>query len=191
MLVSIVIGALGMVYAIAFFTGPYDTKQFLSKNLMEENFDPIDGVDNFFNKGQAFVSTMIILSIVYILLVAANYITASHSRRNYYITNYITIGATVIYLVVYSILGIALLSGCVAAYNSIDWTAYNKMFEDDYVFDLYTPLKSTYPTFIIGYVMYVLPLLNAAALALNVVWKVKLMQGEKALLNGNTAEEVA
>jgi hypothetical protein len=43
----------------------------------------------------------------------------------------------------------------------------------------------------VGYVLFVIVLLDAVALVLNLVWKLKLMKGEKDLLEASFAKEVA
>ena len=45
--------------------------------------------------------------------------------------------------------------------------------------------------FYIGYVVYFLVILNALALGYNLLWKIKRMKGEKALLEAGLQKEVA
>mgnify|MGYP005796099855 FL=1 len=45
--------------------------------------------------------------------------------------------------------------------------------------------------FYIGYVVYVLVIFNALAVVYNLIWKIKLMKGEKALLEAGLSKEVA
>ena len=102
MLVSLVVSALVFVYALFFMTGGLaDVYRFI-----EGDKDYIHCAE-FVSTSQSFVSTLVVLGIVMIVLVAVMYLMACHSRRKYYITNYIAIGlyvaftlAVAIYLVV-------------------------------------------------------------------------------------------
>lgn len=184
-LVAVVMAALTFVYALCFSTGSmYALWTYTSEN---QGADVI-GADNLFYYGQDVNETLLILSIIFIVLALTLYITASQSRRNYYITNYISIGATSLFGVIYAVIGFILVGNCLGMFaNDIDWATYRQMHEanPEWAF------SDSNIMFILGFVLFVLVILLSAALVLNLIWKIKLMQGEKALLAGNKPEEAA
>ena len=180
MLVSLVVAALTFVYALFFLTGSaaYAT-QYTGENSIN--------AENFVEQSQGFVSSMITICIIFIVLAAVMYITSCHSRRNYYITNYIAIGAFAafaLFIVIYLFVKVSTTMDLFL--NEINW---------DIVPEKVTALRGEYPmsksdtyTYAIGYVVAVIVLADAALLVLNVVWKYLLMKGEKQLLEGSVKE---
>ncbi|MDE6850072.1 MAG: hypothetical protein K2J54_01965 [Clostridia bacterium] len=162
---------------------------------------PLDGdkyVDNinatnFISASQKYVSTSVVLSIVLIVLSALLFFTGCNTRRNYYITNYVIIGVIAIFAVavtIYSFVGIS--TSMNLFYNDIAWEAgtngglnYADKFNSNYV------ISKSSANFVIGYILYALVLVDVAALVLNLIWKIKLMKGEKALLQDGFVKEVA
>lgn len=60
------------------------------------------------------------------------------------------------------------------------------------VLEPYTYYSESSAWFVVGFVVYTLVIIISALLIFNLVWKIKLMQGEKKLLNGSkTVEEGA
>lgn len=186
MLVSLIIAALTFVFGLFFLTGSlgYATK-YTGVNSI--------GAENFVDVSQGHVKTLVGLSIAFIVLAAVLYITSCNSRRKYYVTNYIAIGLFVAFALVMMIYIIIMVSSTMNLFlNEINW---------DIVPDKMTALMGQYPMkksdtypFIIGYVVAVIVLIDAVFMVLNVVWKVLLMKGEKALLEGTApakTEEVA
>ena len=186
MLVSLVIAALTFVFAMAFLTGSMGEVSYYLSVTGGVVTDSIN-CQNFMDVSQNFVSTLEILSIIFILIAVALFITASNTRRNYYITNYISVGLFVAFALVIGIYIVAMVAQVQNIYlNEIDWTAANGSAQiEDHV------LSQNCVGFALGYVMFVLVILDAVAVVLSTVWKIKLMQGEKALLAGSAAKEVA
>lgn len=191
-LVTLVIAALCFVYALAFLTGGMAVVPFYLIESGGVRQDVIHATD-FVNASQGFVSTLVILSIVFILVVATLFITASNKRRNYYVTNYVSIALVAVFAIVIALYIIISVSNVMNLfYNDIAWEAgtngglnYADRFNANYVID-----KSP-ANFILGYILGVVVILTAAVHVLNLVWKVKLMKGEKALLQGGLVKEVA
>ena len=133
------------------------------------------------------------MAIIYLVITVTLYITASNKRRNYYITNYIGIILISVFAIALFIFAYAELSILVGSFNNeIDWDALieaRKIAEEKKL--IVPQYDKSYTMFILGYVLFFFVLLNAVALVLNLVWKIKLMQGEKRLLEGGLVKEVA
>jgi hypothetical protein len=70
-------------------------------------------------------------------------------------------------------------------YNEIDWDLYEANKNANY------PVSKSALNFVLGYILQVIVLVDVAALVLNLVWKIKLMKGEKELLANGFVKEVA
>jgi len=192
MLVTLILAALSFVYGLAFLTGGMGNVRYYLPVDQGVRTDKINAT-NFFNASQSFVGTVVILSIVFIVLCASLYLTACNTRRNYYITNYIAIGAVVIIAFVVAIYSLVCISNVMNLfYNDIAWEAgtngglnYAEQINDGY------PVGKSPLSFVLGYILYVVILFDVAAMVLNLIWKIKLMQGEKALLKEGYVKEVA
>lgn len=119
MLVSLVVSALVLVFALFFLTGGLaNVYRFIDSN---------DGTDyihcaKFVSTSQSFVSTLVAFGIVMIVLVAVMYLMACSSRRNYYITNYIAIGLFVVFALVVAVYLVVMVSTIMDLYqNDILW----------------------------------------------------------------------
>lgn len=185
MLVSLIIAALCVVYALAFCSGTIFQMQDEYNVRTEKEY--IDGAKQLFYTSQNVSDVLLILGIVGILVVVLNYITATHSRRNYYITNYVSIGIAVVYSIVLAIVVIYLVSDCSSIFYSIDMEAAQADFET------VKPGLWSYSDwmFPVGYALAVLLIADAVGFALNLLWKIMLMKGEKKLLQNGAMKEVA
>lgn len=135
---------------------------------------------------QPFNNALLILSIIMVLCAALLYFTATNKRRNYYITNYVATGVTCAYGVGLSLYAMIKNSSYLARFKAIINDA---MLNAEYqhiheVNDSINYVTSTW-NFALCYVIYILIILLCVALVLNLLWKIKLMKGEKALLAGN------
>ena len=185
MLVSLIVAALTFVYALFFVTG--------SLGYATKYGDFSIGAEKLVETSQNFVDALVTICIVFILLAAVLFITSCNSRRNYYITNYIAIGlfvAFALFVTIFVIVNVSIIMNMFL--NDIKW---------DIVPEQAAKLMNKYPiskddtyTFVLGYVVAAIVLIDAVLLVLNTVWKVLLMKGEKQLLNGTAnvqTEEVA
>lgn len=189
-LAAIIISALVFVYALGIMTNIYDSL-YQAVDIKSET-----GTGNKYVSGekvagaaiymdmQSFNHNLLIASIVMVVLGAFLFVTNTSTRRRYYISNYIAIG-------LYSIVGLAL-----TVYSHIQIQAFRTQFLTTVDFEglkefadmwgtLYT--ESTF-AFDIHYLVFGLLVLVIAALIANVVWKLKLMSEEKALLAGKGAK---
>ena len=184
MLITLIVAALSFVYAISFCSGTiYQYNQLYSK----PNTQRVEGAYALWRVSQDFCNLFMWLSIVLILVVLLNYLMATQSRRNYYVTNYISIGITIVYQVVFAVLLIIYVSDVFSYFEAIDVAKATEALKRYRSMDLrYSTLNFT-----LGYVLAAAIICNAVVMGLNLLWKIKLMKGEKALLEGGLVKEVA
>ena len=188
MLVTLVVSALSIVYALIFCTPIVDMSQLThAVNAYKGIASPING-NYTYDLCQSINGVLLILGIVFIVLVAVLYITACNKRRNYYISNYVSIIATAAFAAVLGVLVIVLTLICHMSFiNDVWWSTYWQMAQNSPIIKY----SDDATVWFIGYVIGVIVLANAAALIYNLIWKVKLMKGEKALLQAGMVKEVA
>lgn len=189
---TLIIAALCLVFTLSFLTGGMANVHYYVPDEGGKLVDKINA-GNFIKASQNFVDALLIFSIVFIVLTTLLFISASDKRRNYYITNYVAIGIVVaiaLAIAIYIIIGVGNVMNLF--YNDIKWEAgtnggnnYADQFNANY------PIGKSPANFIIGYALAVLVICTAAVHVLNLVWKIKLMKGEKALLQGGLVKEVA
>jgi hypothetical protein len=131
---------------------------------------------------QPFNHQLVISAIALILLAALLFVTSTSSRRKYYVGNYIA-----------TCLNVAAEIG-VAIWAHLQISSFKSQFINTVDFDALemwsgiweTPAmtKSSTLWFDIHYLVFALVLIAAVLLIVNVIWKRRLMQGEKALLAG-------
>ncbi len=132
-----------------------------------------------FLTAQNFNEILVTMSIVFIVVVALAYVMNCASRRNYYITNYIAEGILFVASLAMSVLILVATFSVMVSYFGLDFTIANQMAEK--VTSL-KPLTQSLTTYIIGIILGLVVLAVCVLNVLNVLWKVKLMKGEKALL---------
>ena len=177
MLVTLVVAALSFVYALSFCGGTI--YQYNSLYDQINKVAEVEGAEALFLASQQYNDILIGLSVAFIVIVALNFVMASQSRRNYYVTNYVSIILTAVYAVVFAILLLVFVSNTFSLFAAIDREVAE--FEYSLVMD---DFKYSVVNFILGYLMAALMIVNAVILVLNLVWKIKLMKGEKQLLKG-------
>lgn len=186
--VTLVIAALTLVYAFGFFTGNLSDLNYYSA-LKQSGVD-IVGADKFVTTAQSFNQSLYIFGIIYIVITTLLFISASSKRRKYYITNYVAIGIVIAAALAMCIFLIVMSAQCTNLFlNDIDWDRLNAYQIENAAKGAPKVSKST-ANFGIGFALAVIVLLNAVALAGNLVWKVMLMRGEKALLASAQPEDV-
>ena len=198
-LVMLILGALSLAYAFFYLSGSMaelgqnkepilgSTEQF--KSLFEAAEGKYDY--KLYELIQPFNNTLMYCGIVMVLLAVVLYVTACNKRRNYYITNYVAIGACAGTNIVMSIVLMALNASWRSKFLNVDfdaWYAVNK----DYLSPGMEALRDSYHYsestlwFDLGFVVYALIIVASVLLVLNLVWKILLMRGEKKLLNGGS-----
>lgn len=193
-LIMLLVGALSAIYCFMYCTGGLvNIGMSLSKKDGKPNYTAgFEDAQKLYVDVQPFNTALLILSIVMIVAAALLYITATNKRRNYYVTNYVATGivcATDIAVSIY-----------VLIQNTIFMNRFIGIINDPKLNEMYIEIAksrpdvsyvtSTWP-FVVGYVVYILVILACVGLILNLVWKLKLMKGEKQLLSGVAASEVA
>lgn len=195
-LVLIIVGALATVYAFCYCTGGLVT---LGQNLDSK------GKSFFKASGDLYDATLYVdiqwvnnllmyFGIAMILLAVILYITACNKRRNYYVSNYVAIGLCAGGNIVMSVVSLVINAIWRGKFLNVDfasWKAYcdsQKALGDMLGVTVETYYSESTLMFDLGFAVYILVILASLLLILNLVWKVKLMQGEKKLLaNANLA----
>lgn len=183
MIVTLIIGALGVVFALAFCSGGFN-------QLCLLDGEDIDGLEDFIKTVQSANDTLFILGVVYVVVCVLPLIAACQKRRNYYITNYIAIGIVVVFQIVFSVVVLITVLNVLQSFNAVDLAECQSTWEflDNSVefgkfnSDPWTPK--------VGYALVAISLVDAVLLVLNAVWKFLLMRGEKKLLQGKPEEPV-
>lgn len=189
-LITLILAAIVFVFAISFFTGNLADIMSYGSRYVDGAYD---GADVFIDAGQAFVSALEIMVIVYLVVIALSYIMGNNSRRNYYITNYVATGLVVAMAAVVALYGIIMMIVLINAfYNQVDWAKMQEL-RDIYSWNpkFQTEVGKEPTMFIIGIVIFLLVLVNCLAWVYNLIWKIKLMKGEKELLEKGLQKEVA
>lgn len=205
-LVTLIMAALCCVYALIYMTDISAMAGYTSKQ--GTGAEAFRGVDALYELANGVTGPLFVIAIVFLLISVTLYITASNKRRNYYVTNYVSVIAVAVFAVIVAVAGIIIISLCVVKYADIDHEAYLTLHNTwSNLADGSKIVSETVPTepgnwsrlypnyadspaiFIIGYILNALVLGVAGINILNLIWKTKLMKGEKALLMQGTAKE--
>ena len=180
-LFALIAAALVFVYSLGLLTDLYDSLYPMMRNPDNLEETDVPGSIIYYDM-QPFNHQLLISSIVLILLAVFLFVTGTGSRRKYYIGNYV---ATV--LNVLAEIG-------VSVWAHLQISAFRTQFVTTVDFDSLEMWSSVWETlnltkdstfwFDIHYLVFALVLVAAALLIVNVIWKRRLMQGEKALLAG-------
>ncbi|MGN1373359.1 MAG: hypothetical protein ACI4VK_04855 [Candidatus Coproplasma sp.] len=186
-LVCLIFAAAAIVYSFLFCSGMLYEIKFYNTN---QYF--VDGAKELYDYSQAANDMLVIMSIVLLLCVVLVIISAANKRRNYYITNYIAIGVLVAFSIACAIFFLIVAFKTLSLCAAVDVETWKEMYEfgqDIGLDELYHPYPQHFSTNIVtpivGIVFAIGMLGMAAAWIYNVIWKVLLMKGEKALLNRN------
>lgn len=188
-IVTLVVAALVIVLGLAFCSGSLEFMRYY-----ENRIDQFLGDDMayYLNVSAQDVSqTLFIVGIVFLLVTVTLFITASNKRRNYYITNYISVGAVALMALITALIGFILLGTCAGDFFAIDWDALGVYVAENPSLFAARPFSSNPLPIILGFVVCAIVLVNAVFIVLNLVWKILLMKGEKKLLAQSADKEVA
>ncbi len=151
------------------------------------------GADCFLLPAQTFINILVVVAIVYILITVTLFITSCNKRRNYYITNYVSVALNVImsaFVGLFTFIFVAVLMG--KFYGEVDWAGLEKLIEvlkaDN---GTYYEVSKSPLMFILGFLVSLIVIANGVVWTLNLIWKIKLMKGEKELLANGLIKEVA
>ena len=166
--------------------------------------DFVDPYNTWIYDAQSVMDTLVTLCIIFFVVIALAYILSMNSRRNYYVSNYVMGGILIVYSAFLAIFGIAMVVSLMSSFyegafysladtyaNSSDplTVAAFLVLQKNGVFD--TAISDSPLMFVLGIVAFALVLLVAVAWVYNVIWKIKLMKGEKELLSKGLVKEVA
>ena len=180
-LFALIAAALVFIYSLGMLTDLYDSLYPMMRNPVDLTETDVPGSIIYYDM-QPFNHQLTINSIGLILLAALLFVTGTSSRRKYYIGNYIATGLNVI-----AQIGVAVWAHLkIAAFKTqflttLDFESLEMWSE---IWDTPNLTKDSTFWFDIHFLVFALVLVAAVLLVLNVIWKRRLMQGEKALLAG-------
>lgn len=176
-LLGVIAAAVSFIYSLGIITDIYDSlySTMMNPNDLTQTFVP--GSIIYYDM-QAFNKQFLYLSIGLILLACILFLTNTHSRRKYYVGNFVATGlycAASVAVAVWSHIEISAFK--VQYLTTVDFEALKKFAE---------MWNSTYTesTFLLDahYAVGGLSLLAVVVLVLNAVWKIYLMRGEDKLI---------
>ena len=173
---AIIVSAIFFLYTLGIMTDLYDSLYDTMRNPNDIYQTDVDGSIVYYAM-QAFNRMFLILSIVQILLGVLLFLTNTHSRRRYYIGNFVSTGlfvAGAIYNTVYAHTNIETAK---AMFLQVDFAALKEHAE--LWGTLYT--ESTF-WFDVHYLVFGLLMVVSILLVLNAIWKVQLMKDEAKLV---------
>jgi hypothetical protein len=180
-LFALIAAALVFIYSLGMLTDLYDSLYPMMRNPDDLTETDVPGSILYYDM-QPFNHQLTINSIGLLLLAALLFVTGTSSRRKYYIGNYIATGLNVI-----AQIGVAVWAHLkIAAFKTqflttLDFESLEMWSE---IWDTPNLTKDSTFWFDIHFLVFALVLVAAVLLVLNVIWKRRLMQGEKALLAG-------
>ncbi len=175
-LAAIVVSVVLFLYSLGIMTDLYDALYDTMRNPNNLYQTDVPGSIVYYNM-QEFNQYFLIYSIGLILLACLLFVTNTHSRRKYYIGNYISIGLFAAASVYITIFGHSYIEIFKAQFLQVDFAALKEHAE--MWGTLYT--ESTF-WFDIHYAVFGLMLLVSVLLIANAVWKVLLMKEESKLI---------
>lgn len=172
--------ALLFLYTLGILTDIYDTLYFTMSDPndiynVEDGLTKVSGAWIYYEM-QPFNGNFTNLSIGLILVTLVLFATGTHSRRKYYIGNYIAVGLSTLANIAFTVWSLINITKFRAEYLKVDFEALKSFWERRNKPDVFT--DSTF-WFDIGYVLFGILLLINVVLIVNTIWKVKLMEEEK------------
>ena len=175
-LAAVITSAIFFLYSLGIMTDLYDSLYDTMRNPSNPFQTDVSGSIVYYNM-QEFNRMFLVYSIVQILLGAVLFITNTHSRRRYYIGNYVATGLFVAGGVYNAVFAHTYIEIFKAQFLQVDFAALKEHAE--MWGTLYT--ESTF-WFDLHYGVFGLLLAVCALLAANAVWKVRLMKDEAKLV---------
>lgn len=172
------ISALVFLYSLGIMTDIYDTLITTMPSPTNSKYDKVAGARIYYEM-QPFNALFTNLSVGLILVTLTLFITSTHSRRKYYIGNYIAVAITSIYNIYISVWTIYHVAFFKARYLNIDFAALKQFWEDKKQPQVYT--DSTF-WFDVSYVIFGLLIVATILLIVNTILKINLMKEEKRLI---------
>ena len=180
-LLSIVASVLVFIYALGIMTDMYDSLKPTMMNDNDYTQTMVPGSIVYYDM-QPFNRVLLRVGIWLILLSCLLFITNTHSRRKYYIGNYVAVLLNVAANVIAAIWAHGQITAFRAQFLQVDFAAL-EMFSQA-MKTLYT--ESTF-WFDAHYAVFALTLFSSALLMVNVIWKMRLMKEERQLIEAGKA----
>ena len=169
------------IYSLGMLTDLYDSLYPMMRNPDNLEETDVPGSIIYYDM-QPFNHQLLVNSIGLILLAAFLFVTSTSSRRKYYVGNYVAVCLNVLAEIGVTVWAHLQISAFKAQFiNTVDFDSL-EMWASIWE----TPVLTRNSTFWfdIHYLVFALVLIAAVLLIVNVIWKRRLMQGEKALLAG-------
>ncbi len=177
-LLAVFASALVFLYSLGIMTDLYDTLYSTMRNPTDLTQTDVPGSIVYYTM-QKFNSVLLRYSIGLVLLACLLYLTNTHTRRKYYIGNYLAVGAYAAANVYTAVWAHGYIEAYKAKFLLVDFEAlraHAELWKTAYT-------ESTF-WFDVHYAVFAVTLLVSAALVASTVWKAALMREEKQLLNG-------
>lgn len=176
----LVMSAVIFLYSLGIMTDIYDTLYFTMSDP-NDIYNYEDGLTKVFGapiyyEMQPFNGYFTNLSIGLLLVTLGLFVTCTHSRRKYYIGNYIAVGLSTVCNAAFTVWALSNISFYRAKYLQVDFAALKDFWERRRRPEVFT--DSTF-WFDIGYVLFGILLLISVLLIVNTILKVILMKQEK------------
>lgn len=192
-LVMLILGAISLLYAFMYMSGPIYSLGRAINNSSEIHFSWFQAADGkydamLYEEMQSFNTLLMYFGIVMILLAVLLYITSCQKRRNYYISNYVAIGACAGGDFVLSLVCLIMNAIWRGKFLNVDfdaWALFLEMNPSENTEKISADNSTLW--FDLGFVVYILIIIASVLLILNLVWKIMLMKGEKKLLANENA----
>ena len=194
-LISLVTAALAVALSLCFCSGVLNAV--INYTSINYGYDAW-GVDNLYTFSQGINNALFIVAIVFLLATVLLYIMGCNKRRNYYTTNYVAIGVYAAAAFAFVIFMIIVCAMCFVYMGEIDfvaWKEYEAEMEigigGELVYSHNRYFSDNCATMVLGILLSVVVIAEIVVWILNLVWKIKLMKGEKALLAQGVVESKA
>lgn len=186
----IIVGAALIVYACLWKTGMLAAMGTICNKAQGYAPAGVEEAELFF-ESDSYNTALLWLGIASLLAACLLYVFANHKRRNYYVTNYVMSIFVAVVDFVIAVVAIVYDSIYLVDLNTLKG---NEIFLANWQ-AIYEENEVAYSTntgmFVFGYIVCALLIVGAVFLILNMLWKRKLMHGEKELLGQSFAGEVA
>ncbi len=180
-LVALICAVLTFVYALGIMTDVYNLYGTMDPDYPYDYYE-VEGAQIYFEM-QPFNNALISVGIALILIAVVLFITNTHTRRKYYIGNYVAVGLYAAASLASTIWAYINIIKFKAQFLQIDFETWKKWAE----FWKETYTESTF-WFDIGYVVFALTIVASALLVFNLFWKASLVKQEKALIEAGKTE---
>ncbi len=137
-------------------------------------------------KHAGFNDKMVSGALIGLVITLLLFITSCNKRRNYYISNFVAIGATTVYNIGFAAWLVANLVKYEAKFNAVDHQA----LIDWFAREQFKEIDTNVVCFSLGYVLAALLVVVTGVLVFNLIWKLTLMKREHKLLQNNGVGEV-